>query len=362
MRDGRADRATRERERAALRGRARVAGSLAVGVLARGRRDAVIEPRIRRPGSLGSRRPRWPGLVSPVIGYRLYAWSRERMPPGRVAPRAAPTFLRATSLALAVTEGVALFGIVALLGSAPLLAALIGVVTHVILAGAVWPTPERLESFLEPRRRRREGRRVSLDDRPIFLVGFMGSGKTEAGAGAGPATAREFVDTDASVVEREGRSIDEIFRRSRARRRFRRAGVGGAASARRAARHASWRPAAGSSSGSVAAPVDEAARAGRSGSTSRWRSSRGASERGERTAALAAPGPRGIPRPSSRGARASYALAPRSASMPRTGRSRRIDRPAGPRAVERGFPVDSGREMVILAARPARARRGRLSA
>jgi len=29
------------------------------------------------------------------------------------------------------------------------LAALIGVVTQVILVGVVWPTPERLESFLD---------------------------------------------------------------------------------------------------------------------------------------------------------------------------------------------------------------------
>jgi len=52
---------------------------------------------------------------------------------------------------------------------------------------------------------------VSLDDRPIFLVGFMGSGKTRAGAALARRLSREFVDTDALVVAREGRSVGEIF-------------------------------------------------------------------------------------------------------------------------------------------------------
>ena len=46
--------------------------------------------------------------------------------------------------------GIALFGIVAYLLSGAF-AALVGVATHMILIGAVWPTPGKLESFLDTR-------------------------------------------------------------------------------------------------------------------------------------------------------------------------------------------------------------------
>lgn len=52
---------------------------------------------------------------------------------------------------------------------------------------------------------RREGR-------PIFLVGFMGSGKTVVGRLLARELEREFVDTDERVQRTAGRSIDEIFR------------------------------------------------------------------------------------------------------------------------------------------------------
>lgn len=53
-----------------------------------------------------------------------------------------------------------------------------------------------------------------LDERPIFLVGFMGSGKSRVGAALARLLSREYVDTDTLVSEREGRSIAEIFRDS----------------------------------------------------------------------------------------------------------------------------------------------------
>lgn len=88
------------------------------------------------------------GAVGPVIGFRLYLLTRDRIP--REAPEALrrAAYLRAVLLALAVTEAAALFGVVihGLTGN-PL--ALIGVLTHVLLAGAIWPSPERLETFLE---------------------------------------------------------------------------------------------------------------------------------------------------------------------------------------------------------------------
>jgi len=63
---------------------------------------------------------------------------------------------------------------------------------------------------------------VSLDDRPIFLVGFMGSGKSRIGEALARRLNWEFLDTDARVVEREGRSVGEIFR-DRGEAEFRRA-------------------------------------------------------------------------------------------------------------------------------------------
>lgn len=133
-----------ERERAVLRRASRVAGALAVGVLALAGASGFMGLRSDFPalGSLAA----LTGLVSPVIGYRLYAWLRERIPAGASHAARCAGFLRATELALAVGAGIALFGIVAYCLSA-VFAALIGVVTHMILVGAVWPTPERLETF-----------------------------------------------------------------------------------------------------------------------------------------------------------------------------------------------------------------------
>ena len=91
------------------------------------------------------------GLVSPVIGYRLYALLAERVSPTADAGACCQAFSRATVVALSVTDVIALFGIVAFaLSGKP--AALIGVLTHVILTGAIWPSEERLETFLQGRR------------------------------------------------------------------------------------------------------------------------------------------------------------------------------------------------------------------
>lgn len=55
-------------------------------------------------------------------------------------------------------------------------------------------------------------RRVARSDRPVFLIGFMGSGKSAVGRLVADRLGREFVDTDDLVVAREGRSIESIFR------------------------------------------------------------------------------------------------------------------------------------------------------
>jgi len=51
-------------------------------------------------------------------------------------------------------------------------------------------------------------------DRPIFLVGFMGSGKSTVARTLAARLGWEAIDTDRLVAEREGRSIERIFRES----------------------------------------------------------------------------------------------------------------------------------------------------
>ncbi len=56
---------------------------------------------------------------------------------------------------------------------------------------------------------------------PVFLVGFMGAGKTTAGKALARLLGWDFVDLDDLIVEREGRSIPQIFS-ARGERHFRR--------------------------------------------------------------------------------------------------------------------------------------------
>lgn len=48
-------------------------------------------------------------------------------------------------------------------------------------------------------------------DRPIFLIGFMGSGKTTLGRKLANHLQKEFIDLDHQIVERVGMSIPEYF-------------------------------------------------------------------------------------------------------------------------------------------------------
>jgi hypothetical protein len=89
------------------------------------------------------------GIVSPVVGYRLYHLMLERIPPRAGADERRAVFVRANVLAMGVTEAVAFFGVL-VYGVTGEWVALTGLVTHVLLAGAVWPSPERLELFLQP--------------------------------------------------------------------------------------------------------------------------------------------------------------------------------------------------------------------
>ena len=54
---------------------------------------------------------------------------------------------------------------------------------------------------------------VKLDDRNLYLVGFMASGKTDTSVILGPRMKREIRDTDARIVELMGMPISDIFDR-----------------------------------------------------------------------------------------------------------------------------------------------------
>jgi len=86
------------------------------------------------------------GIVSPLVGFRLLEYWRERAR-GADTASACNAYAQGHMLALAVTEVVGFLGAVAFL-LAGRIATLIGVLTHVILAGAIWPTEESLERFL----------------------------------------------------------------------------------------------------------------------------------------------------------------------------------------------------------------------
>jgi len=47
--------------------------------------------------------------------------------------------------------------------------------------------------------------------KPIFLVGFMGCGKTTLGRAVAAASALTFIDLDELIESRQGRSVSEIF-------------------------------------------------------------------------------------------------------------------------------------------------------
>lgn len=53
-----------------------------------------------------------------------------------------------------------------------------------------------------------------LAPRAVFLVGFMGAGKTSVGRALGAMLGWPFEDLDERIQKREGRSIENIFRES----------------------------------------------------------------------------------------------------------------------------------------------------
>ena len=84
------------------------------------------------------------GALAPVLGFRLYSRSAEELAAGEST---LPAYARATILALAVTEVGAFLAGLAWWGTGDPLS-WIGLATHVLLAGALWPGESRYEAFV----------------------------------------------------------------------------------------------------------------------------------------------------------------------------------------------------------------------
>jgi hypothetical protein len=84
------------------------------------------------------------GLVALAVGYRLYRSMMGRIASDSISATRLVAIRTATIASLAVTEAAAILGVIAFCFSREPMA-LTGVATHLILAGAVWPTRGRLE-------------------------------------------------------------------------------------------------------------------------------------------------------------------------------------------------------------------------
>jgi len=88
------------------------------------------------------------GLVAPALGWRVHVALRERAARTPTALARYSLFLPATIAALAVTGSAALAGVVVFAMTRDP-APLVGVAMHVILSGALWPSEERVEAFVD---------------------------------------------------------------------------------------------------------------------------------------------------------------------------------------------------------------------
>lgn len=87
------------------------------------------------------------GMLSPALGYRYYHAKILKIPPEADLLARAVAFRNATWISLAIPSAIALFGVAAYALSREWIA-LLGVATHLLVAGAVWPSRERLDRFL----------------------------------------------------------------------------------------------------------------------------------------------------------------------------------------------------------------------
>ncbi len=91
------------------------------------------------------------GLVAPAAGYHLFLAAKGRCDAetGLDGDSRVRRFTQAFIVALAASEGGALLAAVAyFLTGQPL--TLLGVAAHLLIVGALWPSPERVQWFIQP--------------------------------------------------------------------------------------------------------------------------------------------------------------------------------------------------------------------
>jgi hypothetical protein len=86
------------------------------------------------------------GAIAPVVAYRLFTMLRSRVPADADIALRGERYLSGLVVALGVTEATALGGVlIAEFTGEPL--ALLGLATHVLTAGALWPSDERVRGY-----------------------------------------------------------------------------------------------------------------------------------------------------------------------------------------------------------------------
>jgi hypothetical protein len=86
------------------------------------------------------------GAVAPVVALRLFGWLRSRVPSAAPLETRGELYMSALLVAVGVTEAAAFAGVlIAEFTGEPF--AMLGLATHVVLVGVVWPNDERFAAF-----------------------------------------------------------------------------------------------------------------------------------------------------------------------------------------------------------------------
>lgn len=89
------------------------------------------------------------GLAAPVIAYRFFLYRKSKLASSQPESARCGAYLTAFLLALATSEGAAVLGCIGFVFTRHP-AALLGVATHLLIVGAIWPSDERVRWFIEP--------------------------------------------------------------------------------------------------------------------------------------------------------------------------------------------------------------------
>ena len=86
------------------------------------------------------------GAIAPVVALRLFGWLRSRVPDGAPLETRGELYMSALLVAVGITEAAAFAGVlIAEFTGEPF--AMLGLATHVVLVGVVWPNHERFAAF-----------------------------------------------------------------------------------------------------------------------------------------------------------------------------------------------------------------------